>query len=143
MSKVLDPSSKRQAMSTRTEARQMLWEVAGPPGMHDNRKSWLTRAARLMGWGQRRTKAIFYCEARIITADEWRTLHQRLDALKTNEKRHGEQINELCAFSRMDRLEATMAGRDCISLGGGAAATSGAEPGQDDPAARRPVRLAR
>lgn len=93
-SKVSDQLSKRRTVNINAEARDMLWAVC-PPGIHDNRKSWLARAARLLGFGHRRTKAIFYCEARVITAHEWRVLNERLDALKNAEKRHGEQTHEL------------------------------------------------
>jgi hypothetical protein len=94
MSKVSDQSSKRLELSTHAEAREMLWSVV-PPQAHDNRKSWLARAARAMGWGERRTKAIFYCEARVLKADEWRSLQARYDALKNSAKQRGEHGNEL------------------------------------------------
>ncbi len=52
---------------------------------HDNRKSWISRVARTLSWKHRRVKALFYCEARVVTADEWRIPNQRLDALKAAE----------------------------------------------------------
>lgn len=94
MSKRLERSSKGEPMNTHAEARELLW-AAVPSRIGDNRKSWLARAARTMGWGERRTKALFYCEARCVTADEWRQLNMRLDQLKAAERRHGERINEL------------------------------------------------
>lgn len=102
MSKRLDERSKGVEMPIEAEARQLLWAVC-PPSIYDNRKSWLARAARTLGWGQRRTKAIFYCEARTITADEWRTLNSRLDALKAAERRHGETVHELREVLRVSR----------------------------------------
>lgn len=78
---MLDQSSKESRVSVNAEAREMLWAVC-PPTIYDNRKSWLARVARTLGFGQRRTKALFYCEARTITAEEWRTLNERFDALK-------------------------------------------------------------
>jgi hypothetical protein len=93
-----------------------LWRAC-PPDRSDNRKSWLAKAARTMGWGQRRTKALFYCEARVVTADEWRTLNQRLDALKAAERRHGEQTHELRTAYRDSREGVSMAGRAAEQMG--------------------------
>jgi len=97
MSKVSDQLSKRLELNTHAEARDMLWSVC-PPQPHDNRKSWLARAARAMGWGHRRTKAIFYCEARVVRADEWRALQARYDALKNENTQRGRE-NELREIS--------------------------------------------
>lgn len=108
-SKMVDKHSKERPVSISAEARDLLWQVGGPPRITDNRKSWLARLARELGFGQRRTKAIFYCEARVITADEWRTLNQRLDALKAAERRHGEELNEYrksAGMAEQDRFRA-------------------------------------
>lgn len=111
MSKRSYQRSKESAVSVQQEARSLLWQVAGPPAIHDNRKSWLAKAARTLGWGSRRTKAIFYLEARTITATEWRTLNDRLDALKAAERRHGEQAHELREAYRMARSGGIVARR--------------------------------
>lgn len=89
MSKRLSQRSKAN-MSSRAEIPDLMWR-AFPARRQDNRKSWLAGVARALGWNQRRTKALFYCEARVVTADEWRTLNERLDAAKNREK----QANEL------------------------------------------------
>lgn len=116
MSKVSYQRSKGAEMSTQLEARQLLW-AAVPPAIHDNRKSWLARAARLLGWSERRTKALFYCEARVVTADEWRTLNQRLDALKIAERRHGEETHALKMVLRDARQARAVAGGKVLGLG--------------------------
>jgi len=85
--------SKGAEMQIEQQMRSMLWEAV-PPQLHDNRKSWLARAARTLGWGERRTKALFYCEARIVTAEEWKTLNERLNAAKKRERERAERDNE-------------------------------------------------
>lgn len=84
-----------EATKVRSEIPALLF-AAFPPMLHDNRKSWLARAARSLGWGQRRTRALFYCEARVVTAEEWRTLNERLDAAKLRER----ERDELRAIAR-------------------------------------------
>ena len=76
-------------MSSSSEVPNLMW-AAFPPDRADNRKSWLAGVARALGWNQRRVKALFYCEARVVTADEWRTLNARLDAAKNREKLNAE-----------------------------------------------------
>lgn len=117
MSKRLYQRSKEPVVSVQQEARSLLWQVAGPPAIHDNRKSWLARAARTLGWGSRRTKAIFYLEARTITATEWRTLNDRLDALKAAERRHREEAHELREAYRMAREGGVVARRGFDEMG--------------------------
>jgi hypothetical protein len=95
-SKMLEDQSKeRLPVNINAEARDMLWRLAGPIAPHHNKKSILSRLAGSLGWGQRRVRAIFYLEARTITALEWRTLNERLDALKNQEKRAGELHDQL------------------------------------------------
>ena len=89
MSEKSSQRSKVLEMSAGSEVPQMLWQ-AFPPDRHDNRKSWLAGVARALGWNQRRVKALFYCEARVVTADEWRELNARLDAAKNREKLNDE-----------------------------------------------------
>ncbi len=96
MTKRLDKRSKGVEVQIEQQMRDMLWE-AFPPQVHDNRKSWLARAARSLGWGQRRTKALFYCEARVVTAAEWKTLNERLNAAKVREREQDERAYELRA----------------------------------------------
>jgi len=76
-------------METSVEIRDAMWR-AFPPRAEHNRKSWLWEVARSLGWRHRRVKALFYCEARVVTADEWRTLNDRLDAAKRRERERDE-----------------------------------------------------
>ena len=87
--------SKGAEMSSSSEVPNLMW-AAFPPDRTDNRKSWLAGVARALGWKHRRVKALFYCEARVVTADEWRELNTRLDAAKTRER----DANEHCAVLR-------------------------------------------
>lgn len=142
MSKLSDQRSKSLEMSSNAQVPDLMFR-AFPPNRQGNRKSWLASVARSLGWKHRRVKALFYCEARVVTADEWRTLNQRLDALKAAERRHGEQVDELRALGRMARVEATMAGGIAGGVGDGSTPEGIAEPRQDDPASGRSVFLAR
>lgn len=82
-------SQESKRMETSAEIRTAMWS-AFPPRPSDNRKSWLASVARSLGWNQRRVKALFYCEARVVTADEWRTINARLDAAKKRERERDE-----------------------------------------------------
>ncbi len=95
MNKRSDGSSKGAEMSSSSEVPNLMW-AAFPPDRTDNRKSWLASVARALGWKHRRVKALFYCEARVVTADEWRELNVRLDAAKKRER----DANEHCAVLR-------------------------------------------
>jgi hypothetical protein len=132
LSKNVDQLSKERTVSVQSEAPALMWR-GFPPQRHENRKSWFARVARSLGWGNRRTKAIFYCEARTITADEWRTLNHRLDALKAAEKRQEEAINELRAVLRDQGAVAPVAGGASVVLRGPATGwgRSGHRPGNE------------
>lgn len=138
MPKRSDYPSKDVEMNTHADVRDLLW-AAVPQRIGDNRKSWLSRAARVMGWGERRTRALFYCEARVVTADEWRTLNQRLDALKDAERRHGEQVDELREAYRVARHDRVVAVGNPDRMGGEPSADRDAGH-PDGGAASRPVR---
>jgi len=87
MSKLSSQESKR--VETSAQVPDLMWR-AFPPDRHANRKSWLSQVATSLRWNPRRVKALFYCEARVVTADEWRTLNARLDAAKKREKANDE-----------------------------------------------------
>lgn len=95
MSKVLEKASKMVS----AQAREMLCAIAGQRDWNDTRESWLARAARKLGFGHRRTKAIFYGEARVISADEWLRLNETLAALSKSAAARREEINDLQALS--------------------------------------------
>lgn len=116
MSKRLGKLPKDPKMSVTAEARELLWQAV-PPRSHDTKRSWFAQAARLLGWRERRVRAIFHCEARVITADEWRTLNQRIDALKAAERRHEREADELRETLRMAREGMPMARRAIEPVG--------------------------
>jgi hypothetical protein len=113
MSKRLDQESKH--MESSAQIPDLMFRAC-PPERHDNRKSWFNRVARTLAWKHRRVKALFYCEARVVTADEWRTLNQRLDALKAAERRHEDQTHELREAYRMAREGRAVAGGSAVAL---------------------------
>lgn len=106
MSKVLEKASKMVS----AQAREMLCAIAGPRGWNDTRESWLAKAARRLGFGPRRTKAIFYGEARRISAEEWLRIESEFTALNESASRRLGAINELDLLARSSveaRREAT------------------------------------
>lgn len=109
-------SQESKAVESNAQIPDLMWRAC-PPQRHDNRKSWLSRVARALDWKPRRVKALFYCEARVVTADEWRTLNQRLDALKAAEQRHQEQSHELREAYRAAREDRAVAGRSAVAMG--------------------------
>lgn len=120
-------SQKDKRVNSQVEVRDLLW-AAFPPRPEDNRKGWLWHVARQLGWNQRRVKALFYCKARVVTADEWRTLNERLDAAKKRER----ERDELRAASRGVGTPLPMASR-----ADGESAALPFETGPQAPAARR------
>lgn len=84
-----DKSSKDAEMSAEQQIPGLMF-AAFPPLIHENRKAWLGRVARALNWKPRRARGLFYHEARIATADEWRTLNERLDAAKKRERERNE-----------------------------------------------------
>jgi len=133
VSKVLETS----AAMINAQAREMLATVAGQRGWSDTRESWLARAARRLGFGHRRTRAIFYGEARRITAEEWLRLTEEAEALKRSAAERQEALNDLdllagaCASAR--REDARPMGVDCH-------ATGKPRPGALGAAGKRPLR---
>lgn len=122
MAKRLGKLPKESGMSSRTEAKSLLWELF-PPAINDNRKSWFTRLARFLGWNERRVRAIWHEEARIITADEWRTLQ----ALKESAATRRERLNELAYQAASLRTNTGSVGGSARPPEGSAAAGSGSD----------------
>jgi hypothetical protein len=71
----LGKSPKEPVMTIKEQMRGMLWE-AFPVRPEDNRKSWFTWVSRSLGWKRRRVVAMFRCEARIVTIQEWNQLKE-------------------------------------------------------------------
>jgi len=87
-------------MSVATEAREMVAAIAGPRGWQDTRESWLSKAARRLGFSFPRTRSIFYERARVISAEEWIALNETMAALtQRSGARHGE-LDALTAMAR-------------------------------------------
>ena len=101
---------KGKIMSSRTDAKRLLWELL-PPLMHDTRGSWFIRLARHLGWNERRVRAIWHGEARIITADEWRQLTEEIAALKRSAQQRQEVLHELTLLARTPSAPSGQAAR--------------------------------
>lgn len=59
------------------EAARLVREWAGPRQLGDSAKALIVRAARRLGFSYSRTKALYYREARVISAVEMDTLRRR------------------------------------------------------------------
>lgn len=99
MSKNSDKSSKDCEMVT-IEASALVATAAGPREWSDNRKSWLARAARRLGFTYSRTRSIYYGEARIIRAEEWIRLNEEADSLKRSAQQRQEALHDLDTLAR-------------------------------------------
>jgi hypothetical protein len=82
------------------EAKALLCAVAGPRGWNDTRDAWLSRVARRLGFGHRRAKAIFYGEARIIRAEEWKRLNEEFAALTRSAQQRRETLHDISILAR-------------------------------------------
>ena len=88
------PSKSVEKMSTDITAdmRRYVIAAAGQRGWHDNIKSLLHRASVRLGISPRRAKAFYYGEARIISAQEYIAVSERVAVLerlaKENEKQN-------------------------------------------------------
>jgi len=100
--KGLANSAKRDfrgtVMSIQQQVRSMLWE-AFPFREHDTKESWFnwistSSEGRSVGWKPRRVRALFRCEARVVTAEEWKILNERLNAAKQRERHMAERAHE-------------------------------------------------
>jgi len=58
------------------------------------------RLARHLGWNERRVRAIWHGEARIITADEWRQLQEEIATLNKSAQRRQDVLHELTLLAR-------------------------------------------
>lgn len=136
MSKLSDNPSKDSEMVT-IEARDLVSVVAGPREWGDNRKGWLARAARRLGFSYTRTRSIFYGEARVIRAEEWIRLNEEAEQLKKSARERQEALHDLDLLAG-----AAVAARREVPrpLGVGGGDESEARPGPGGTAAGRPVR---
>lgn len=76
------------------EAKRLLRRAV--PRLEDEKlKAWFPRAARLLSWSQRRVRAYWHGEARVIHHREIKTLEQRVEALKQAGQRHREKVHEI------------------------------------------------
>jgi hypothetical protein len=105
-------------MESSAQVPDLMWR-AFPPDRFANRKSWLATVARSLGWKQRRVKALFYGEARVVTADEWRTLSELQERAQSRRELHDDLAARTAAL-RSRQGSGTAAG-DC----GGAAPAGG------------------
>ena len=99
MAKRLGGSPKEQTVSLQAEARELLWGAI-PPRLGDNRKSWIIYAARILGWTERRVRAVWNGEARRIDAHEMRQLEDLYAARQQRAEQRRKDRHELLQLSR-------------------------------------------
>lgn len=95
------------------EASRLVRQWAGPRMLGDNTKTLIWRAARRLGFTYSRTRALFYCEAAVVRAEE-------MDALRKRERAAAADEIEALRI-RLDRLERW------VSAMAGSAARAGAD----------------
>ena len=77
------------------QARRMLISICGPAAWDINRKAWLARGARVLGWSYRRTSALFYGEVRRLDQGEYQQLLDHIAALEAATKNRGDLLDQL------------------------------------------------
>lgn len=89
-----DKSSEGR-MTVAAEMKDAIVLLAGPRGWHENRKSWLAKAARIAGISPRQSKALFYGEGnpRADVVERVRAARDRRYGETLKEARHA--YNEL------------------------------------------------
>ena len=111
-----NPKLRGHGMSTaQTEARTLVELIAGPMRLGENTKAALTRVARATGFGDRRIRAIWNSEARLIRAEEMDRLRQvALDARTREEASRAYQAHlaRLAACSAALRIHDQIGDRD-------------------------------
>lgn len=95
--------SKDTSMSSTdiaADMRRFVMLAAGQPTWSDNVKARLARAARVLGITPRRAKALFYGEAKVISASEYFALSAKADEISRKAsaiREHDEQIRLMAA----------------------------------------------
>ena len=105
----VSPKNVERPVSVQAEAHEMLWRAV-PRERGENLKSWFPRAARVLGWSERRVRSFWNKEQRRVDYAEIEALNKRIEALKADEARH-ERIAHEIRTSLERRVE-------CLSLDG-------------------------
>lgn len=90
----VSPKSVEKPVSVQAEAHEMLWRAV-PRERGENLKAWFPRAARVLGWSERRVRSFWNKEQRRVDYAEIETLNKRIAALKADEVRHERIAHEI------------------------------------------------
>lgn len=90
----VSPKSVEKPVSVQAEAHEMLWRAV-PRERGENVKAWIPRAARALGWSERRVRSFWNKEQRRVDYAEIQTLNQRIAALKAEEQRHERIVHDI------------------------------------------------
>lgn len=117
MAKRLAGSAKERIVSVQSEARELLG-TAVPWRFGDNWKSWTVYAARVLGWSERRVRAIRNGEARRIDVHEMRQLEDRISHQQQRAIQRRKDRDELRALLQGHRPPVPVAERACAGADG-------------------------
>jgi len=81
------------------EASKRVAFIAGPHDWGDNRKSWIARAARELGWNYWRTRNVWLKRVE-LSASEWIHLQTIFEQFKTSAIQREEAAHELEVLAR-------------------------------------------
>lgn len=123
------PEARGGAMLTaRTEARDLVLQIAGPLRLGENVKGALARVARATGLTDRRVRGIWHSEARSITAVEMDRLRHAARDARALEQARDEHRTVLAQIAACDAA----LGLPAPDLGGAPAAALGEPDGGED-----------
>lgn len=90
----VSPKNVESPVSVQAEAHEMLWRAV-PRERGENLKAWFPRAARVLGWSERRVRSFWNREQRRVDHAEIQTLTARISAIKAEEERHERIAHEI------------------------------------------------
>lgn len=90
----VSPKNVESPVSVQAEAHEMLWRAV-PRERGENLKAWFPRAARVLGWSERRVRSFWNKEQRRVDYAEIEALNKRIAALKADEARHERIAHEI------------------------------------------------
>lgn len=82
----IPPKNLEVPLSVQAEAHDLLWRAV-PRERGENLKAWFPRAARVLGWSERRVRSFWNQEQRRVDYAEIQTLTARIDALRADAAR--------------------------------------------------------
>lgn len=136
MSRIREASAQKvePSMPAVVEARTMLCAVPLDLSRGETKGVWLLRTSRLHGIAAALGKRIYYGERKSIDADTFnrmKTLNQRINALKTEERQARNHVDEIRKSLGVGSARVSVDGGEAQSAGREMAARGRVVPGQD------------